>query len=314
MAFTLKNRIILFVLMVVSYVLFGVLGYILIRIYVEHHPASLTDAIYFSVATISTLGYYPPGTTLTSEIGKWFHIAYLTVGLGVIFGGIQTVVGPWLEMKIKKAEKGWGKPLPKDEHVIICGNNELTSYLTSKLKILGIPFVVVDKNPPENMPHVEGDCSEIVNLKKANIGRASALIALKDDKDNAIIALTARNLNEELNIISLANSMKSEEILKKSGANTVISKDKVLGSTIELWAKGDFKYDIFASSNRLPVKEKRIKTALSGKKISDLRFREKYGTILAVHRGDRVITDPAPGFTLKSGDVVIYVPNEGDAS
>ncbi len=314
MAFTLKNRIILFVLMVVAYILFGAMGYLGIRIYIEHHTATLTDAIYFSIATISTLGYYPPGTTLTSEVGKWFHIAYLTIGLGVIFGGIQTVVGPWLELKIKRAEKGWRKPLPKDEHIIICGYNELSRYITTKLSLLKIPFVVIDKNPPDNLPHIEGVCTEIEALKKANLSRASSLIALMDDRQNAIIALTARGLNEDLNIITLAENEHSVEILKNSGADSVVSKDQLLGGTIKLWASGDFKYDIFASAKRLPMGEKKVKGAMAGKKIADLKFREKYGTILAVHRSGRVIPDPGPGFTLKSGDTIIYVPNEGGAS
>ncbi len=314
MAFALRNRVILFILMVFSLILFGSLGYLIIKIYVEHQSATLTDAIYFSVATISTLGYYPPGSTLTSEVGKWFHIIYLGVGLAIIFGGIQTIVGPWLELKIKRAERGWGMPIPKDAHVIICGYNELSSYLANKLKMLEIPFLIVDKHAPENLPHLEGDCTEISALKKANIERATALITLLDDKKNAMVALTARSVSDDIHIIATATTDSGEEIIEKSGASVVIPRNKILGKIIHYWAVGDYKYDIFASVDRLNIKEREVKGKTAGKKISELKFREKYGTILAINRGGKIMPDPAPNFTLKAGDIIIYVPKEGVAA
>ena len=310
MAFALKNRVILFVLMVFSLILFGSLGYLAIKIYVEHQTATLTDAIYFSVATISTLGYYPQGSPLTSEVGKWFHIIYLGVGLAIIFGGIQTIVGPWFELKIRRAEQGWGMPIPKDAHVIICGYNELTNYIVDKLKMLEIPFVVIDKHAPENLPHVEGDCTEMSYLKKGNIDRATALITLLDDKKNAMVSLTARSVSEDINIIATATTDSGEEIIDKAGANVVIPRNKILGKIIHYWAVGDYKYDIFASVERLSIKQKEVKGKSAGKKISEIKFREKYGTILAINRGGKIMPDPAPNFTLKAGDVIIYVPKE----
>ncbi len=314
MAFTLKNRVILFVLMVLSLILLGSLGFLIIKIYVEHQQTTLTDAIYFSVATISTLGYYPPDSTLSSQVGRWFHIVYLGLGLAIIFGGMQTIVGPWLEMKIQRAERGWRVPLPKDAHVVICGYNDLADYITRKLKMLGVPYIVVDRNPPENMPHVEGDCTEVMTLKKANLDRASALISLLDERSNAMVSLTARSVSDEINIIAVASTQHGEEIIKKSGANVVVSKNMLLGKMIQYWASGDYKYDIFASVERLPIREKAIKGSMANKRIADIKFGEKYGTILAVHRGGRIIANPDPEFVLKPGDVVIYAPRGGEAS
>ncbi len=314
MAFTLKNRVILFVLMVISLILLGSLGFLIIKIYVEHQQTTLTDAIYFSVATISTLGYFPQDTVLTSEVGKWFHIFYLGLGLAIIFGGLQTIVGPWLEMKIQRAERGWRVPLPKDAHVVICGYNDLADYITRKLKMLGVPYIVVDRNPPENVPHVEGDCTEVATLKKANLDRASALIALLDEKDNAMVSLTARGVSDEINIIAIATTRHGEDIIKKSGANVVISKNLLLGKMIQYWATGDYKYDIFASVERMPIREKVIKGSMANRRIAELKFGEKYGTILAVHRNGKIIANPDPNFILKAGDIVIYAPRGGDAS
>ncbi|NPA74859.1 MAG: potassium channel protein [Euryarchaeota archaeon] len=311
MSFNLKNRLILFALISISLILFGSGGYILIRVYIEHHSVTLIDAIYFSVATISTLGHYPPGVELTSEVGKWFTIIYLIMGLAIIFGGIQTIIGPWLEIKINQAEHGWMVPLPRDEHVIICGDNEVSRVIVKKLKFLGIPLIVISRNPPTDVPHIDDDCTEIRVLKRANIDRASALLALDDDETNAMIALTARSLNEEINIIALSNRENSEEVIKKSGANMVISRKKIMSTMIDYWAKGDFRYDIFASGEGINIKEMVVKGALSGKKIGEMKFRDKYGTIIAIYRNGKIIEDPTPNFTLRHGDTIVYIP-EGD--
>ncbi len=312
MTINLKNRLILFALISISLILFGSMGYILIRLYVEHRPVTLINAIYFSVATISTLGHYPAGVDLVSDVGKWFTVIYLIMGLAIIFGGIQTIIGPWLEIKINQAESGWMVPLPKDEHVIICGKNEITDVILKKLKFFGIPVIVIDRNPPGNVPHITGCCTELSILKKANVGRAAALIAVMDDEKNAMITLSARSMNDDLNIITLASGENSEDILKKSGASVVISRKKIMGTMIDYWANGDFRYDIF-SAHGLNIKEMRVKPTISGKKISDLKFREKYGTILAIHRNGKMIHDPTPDFTLKNGDVIVYLPG-GEAS
>ncbi len=308
MTINLKNRLILFALISVSLILFGSMGYILIRVYVEHQPVTLINAIYFSVATISTLGHYPPGVDLRSDIGKWFTVVYLIMGLAIIFGGIQTIIGPWLEIKINQAESGWMVPLPKDEHVIICGNNEITDVILKKLRFFGIPVTVIDRNPPQGVPYVIGCCTENRILKRANVDRAAALIAVQSDEKNAMIVLTARSMNEELNIISVASREASEDIIKKSGANVIISRKKIMGTMIDYWAKGDFRYDIFGTSRGLNIKEMKVKGTMSGKKISEVKFRDRYGTILAIYRAGKIVQDPSPNFVLKTGDIIVYLP------
>ena len=310
MSFNLKNRLLLFMLMVISLILVGSLGYISIKIYVEHESPSITDAIYFSVATISTLGHYPKGVVLNSEIGKWFTILYLIFGLGIIFGGIQTIIGPWIEMKIKRAVKEWNVPIPRDEHVIICGYNNIATQIIEKLRFLGIPYVVIDENPPTNLPHVKGKPTQIDVLKEANAQRASSLIAIMSDEKNVVTILTARKINEGMRIISLANKPPSEELMKKCGADAVISKGKLIGAMLEHWARGDFTHKFIGELENLKINEIRIRKNLDKKRISELKFREKYGTIIAVYRGERLITNPSADFVIREGDMVIVMGGE----
>jgi len=305
-SFPLKNRLILFLLMVLSTILLGSLGYVIIKVFVEHQSTSITDAIYFSVATISTLGHYPAGIGLESEVGKWFTLLYLIFGLGVIFGGIQALLGPWIEMKVKSAVHERKLPIPQDAHIVIAGYNDIGKVIKDELEMLDIPFVVVDKDPPQDCPAVEGKPTEMENLQKANIERAKALIAVGDNETNAVTILTARRLNEKLNIIALAQNGGVEDILYKCGANTVISRDRVISAVLSHWIRGDFTHrlsgEIFGDTT---IQEYRVKESFDGKSIMEAGIREKMGTIIAVYRGSRLIVNPAPQFILKKGDVLI---------
>lgn len=61
---------------------------------------SWIDSIYFSVVTLTTVGYgdFSPQT----DGGKLFTIFYIIIGLGLILSFIQTVYGHYAEMKFGK--------------------------------------------------------------------------------------------------------------------------------------------------------------------------------------------------------------------
>ncbi len=308
MSFSLKNRLILFLLIVISLILFGSAGYAAIKIYVEHEHVTFTDAIYFSVATISTLGHYPSGVGFKSTIGKWFTILYLIFGLAIIFGGVQTIIGPWLEMKIRRAERGWAKPIPKDAHIVICGYNEIANYLVKRLDVINIPYVIVDENPPLNIPHVRGNPIESRYLRDANVDRAVAVVSLMDNTSNALIALSTKRINPKINVISVLDENSNKEVLKKAGADVVISRADIISKYLNLWLRGNMREE----GSRIQVRRMDVDKNLAGKKIADANLRKKLGTIIAVYRGKKLIVDPPANFVLKSGDTLIYL--EGGAA
>jgi len=313
-SFPLKNRLLIFLLMLISTILVGSLGYVIIKTYVEHESTSLTNAIFFSIATISTLGHYPRGIELTSDVGKWFTILYLILGMGTIFGGIQALVSPWIEMKIRNAVKERKIPIPKDAHVVLCGWNDIAREVGEYLQMVDIPFVIVAKDAPLNFPGVNGDPGNMNALKLANVERASALIALLDEKKNVVITLTARRLNREMRIIALSEREESKNLLIKSGVDVVISREKLLRSLLDHWIKGDFTH-IFSGEifGDLKIKELSVGKDMAGKSLKELRFRERVGTAIGIYRRGLLITNPKAEEILKEGDIVIFMEGENHA-
>ena len=127
-----------------------------------------------------------------------------------------------------------------NHHVILCGFGRNGQQAARTLKNHNMDFVVIEKEKeslekalpffPE-LVYLIGDGTDDDLLKKAGIEKAIALItALPVDAHNVFIVLSARGLNQKLQIISRASEESSYPKLRKAGADNVIMPDKIGGS------------------------------------------------------------------------------------
>ncbi len=119
--YTLRNRITIFFLMIISTLLIGAIGYVHIKTSIEGGSPTVIDALYWTVVTISTLGYSNNGIYLTSQAGELFSIFMIGMGVFIIFVGIEIGIGPWFEMKMKRIVEKRSPPVPERGHVIVAG-------------------------------------------------------------------------------------------------------------------------------------------------------------------------------------------------
>ncbi|MCO4822586.1 MAG: potassium channel protein [Flavobacteriaceae bacterium] len=212
---------------------FGIVGFKYLNDY------SWLDATYMTVITITTVGFKEVGGALDEE-SKVFTI-FLILASVVIVGFAIKVITEYIitkndigELKQKKMQK---KIDSLSNHIIICGYGRNGKQATSKLMAYKKPFVVVerdkdvvDKFQSELVPFVLGNANEDEVLLQAGIKRASTLIsALPNDADNLFVVLSARQINNKMNIISRASQETSYKKLKLAGANNVILPDKIGG-------------------------------------------------------------------------------------
>ena len=212
---------------------FGIVGFKYLNDY------SWLDATYMTVITITTVGFKEVGGALDEE-SKVFTI-FLILASVVIVGFAIKVITEYIitkndigELKQKKMQK---KIDSLSNHIIICGYGRNGKQATSKLMAYKKPFVVVerdkdvvDKFQSELVPFVLGNANEDEVLLQAGIKQASTLIsALPNDADNLFVVLSARQINNKMNIISRASQETSYKKLKLAGANNVILPDKIGG-------------------------------------------------------------------------------------
>lgn len=228
-----KNKLKFIVMILVSLVLTGTIGYKFLL------DLSLIDAIYMTVITISTVGYAKLGIMDTEA--KMFSIILIFVSLGTVGYLFTSIVSSFLEGDLKKAwrrRKMESKIDSMEDHYIICGAGETGSNAIKQFKNSNVPFVVIDKDEDkinelieENIPAIHGDASQEYTLGKARIEYAKGLISsLSTDSENVYTVLTARQMNKDLYIVSRAINKHADEKLKKAGANNTISPNEIGGS------------------------------------------------------------------------------------
>ena len=216
-------------------ILVGIVGYIVIEGY------SFVEALYMTTIAITTVGFSE--VRPLSDSGRLFTI-FLLITSWITFAWAiaritQFVVTGEIN-KYFKTRKNMKAITQLNNHVILCGFGRNGQQAARTLKNHNMPFVVIEKEEesmekafpffPE-LVYLVGDGTDDDVLKKAGIEKAIALIsALPDDADNVFIVLSARALNQKLQIISRASEESSYPKLKKAGADNVIMPDKIGGS------------------------------------------------------------------------------------
>lgn len=206
---------------------------------------------------------------------------------------------------------------------------ELNNYTVLEMKKKGEPIFYGDGTSPEILHKLGIDTARLL------------VVVISDPASTRRIVQIARKVNPRLYIIVRTRYIEEVQDLIKLGANEVIPEE--FETSIEIFAKVLHHYQIprnlildqiekIRSGSyevlrrvELPVKSFpqkceiisdfdietyliREKTNASGRSIKDLRIRSETGaTVIAVRRGEDVISSPEPEFILKPGDVVYLI-------
>lgn len=211
------------------------MGYIIIEGY------SFLEALYMTTISITTAGFNE--IRPLSDEGRLFTVFLLLTSWATFAWVITRITQFVVTGEINeyfKTRKNMKAVTELNHHVILCGFGRNGQQAARTLKNHNMDFVVIEKEKeslekalpffPE-LVYLIGDGTDDDLLKKAGIEKAIALItALPVDAHNVFIVLSARGLNQKLQIISRASEESSFPKLRKAGADNVIMPDKIGGS------------------------------------------------------------------------------------
>ena len=119
------------------------------------------------------------------------------------------------------------------DHLIVCGSGGTAIYTAEELSAVRRPVVLICEDDERlervkaelpNVPVVVGDPTSDAVLHQAGVERAAGVVACtRNDKDNLIVTLTARQMNPTVRIVSRVSSMHEKEKVKNAGADSVVS-------------------------------------------------------------------------------------------
>jgi len=296
-------------LILLSVIVIGTVGF---RAIEKGQARSWTDSLYFTIVTITTVGYgdIHPET----EAGRLFAIPIIVVGVSSALSTLSFLFSSVLEESLRQAVSGLGRYKELKDHVILCGAGPLADVIAGELKLNKVPFTRVLREPLQGEDYaIVGDPSQEDVLITAGISRAVSLVTVLDDADNAFVILEAKRLNPQIRAITVASDSTNQARLTEVGADLVVVPDLLSARLLALSSQSHLSLGFFdreLSSGLLTLAEISILSdgPLAGRSIEDLDISKRFGvSIVAVSQENQLNPYPDPSQPLKAGSQIVVL-------
>jgi len=298
----------------------GTAGYMLIEGW------NALDALFMTIITMSTIGYSEVHK-LTPN-GQLFTIGVIALSIGLAGYALSGLGAFIMEGEFKRFLRG--RRMDKDiskltNHIILCGLGRVGLRIAEELSRAGMPFVVIEQDEAalqdiadqEQILFLHGDATRDETLIRAGIKSARGLMTtLREDKDNVFVVLCARSLNPKLFIVARVIEEKNETLLKKAGADRIVSPDAIGGlrmASLMLRPKVIAFFDemLRITGQTLRIEEVYIDEypALQHRSLGAVNIRKRTGAlVLAIKSGEKGYQfNPGANAELHPGDVLMIV-------
>ena len=279
------------------------------------------QCFYEAVIIMTTVGLSASAQTELSPATKLFIIIYLMVGVG-IFTYCVSLLG---QLLVNLQLRGYWERRAMDHvirklkgHFVVCGFGRMGKTICRYLHSRGKPFVVIDLDGERlvaacrehGWPYLVGDATDDEVLLTAGILEAKALTTvLATDADNVYVVLTARLLNDTLQIVARASDEKAVNKLERAGATRVVSPFSSGAMKIARFMLNPSVEDFFEVTDdhgsQLELADVQISpdSPCVGKRLMDTDLRERGVMIVGIRRANGERLMPPPGTAIiESGD------------
>jgi voltage-gated potassium channel len=277
---------------------------------------TLLDSVYYATVTLSTTGY--GDITPITPTARLVNILLITP-LRITF--LLVLIGTTLEALTARSReefriRRWRSRVR--QHVIVCGYGTKGRSAIRSLQALGTPLdkiVVVDPEPRAieeanslGLTGIVGDAGRTEVLRRASVERArSVIVAANRDDAAVLITLTVRQLNPSVPITTSVREEENANLLRQSGADTVITTSatsgRLLGLSTDAPRVVNVVEDLVTGGQGLDLHQRTVTSSEVGLNPRSLR-----DIVLSVTRGGRTLLfdDPLIG-TLEPEDVLVVV-------
>ncbi|MFM7734476.1 MAG: potassium channel family protein [Alphaproteobacteria bacterium] len=291
--------------------------------YMLFEGASLIDALFMTVTTLSTVGY---GEIVPLDLGgRVFTMALIVFGVGTALYLLTAVAELVLEGHLQET---WGRSRMHKrieglkDHVVVCGFGRFGRAVVEELQRRSVPIVIVDSDPEAEPGLRETGAAYLIGsalsdevIESAGIARARALvIATASDPDNVFVTLSAREKNPGLRIHSRAETDAGLRRLRLAGADQVVSAYQMGGIRVASSILRPSVIDAFELSGpgqeKIDLEELRVapESSLGGRTVEEVeRAHPRLRVVAWKGGGDGLQIIPEPGTRIGHGDVLVAI-------
>ncbi len=282
-------------------------------------PITWLSALYYATVSLSTTGYGDI-SPVTPE-ARLVNVVLITP-LRVLF--LIVLVGTTIEVLTRRTrelytERRWRNRV--DHHNVIIGfgvkgRSAVSMLLQSgerpkQIVVISTDPLAVQEATRMGVMAVMGDARRDDILRQAEIEKADNVIVATDADDTTVlITLSVKRLNGRANIIAAAREASNSDLIKASGATTVIptaeASGQLMGMATVAPQAGAFMEDLLDPTKGLEVAQRPAKRDEIG--LAPAQLRERGQIALAVIRGGTMYRFDEPGVkVLQRGDQLIVI-------
>ncbi len=302
-------------------------------VFEEHQNPNINhlfDAFYWSLVTISTVGY--GDITPQTHEGRIITMIIILSGVGLISFATSIIVSAFNErLEEMRDERILHNVRRSEKLYIICGYTNMAELLVHRLQREKKEFLIIDMDKEivedliaKGYRAIAADASKKETFRHINFEKVAAVLALTDsDMHNIYICLNIRSFSKDVFLISRTIDNSSYKKLRLAGADFLISPyvtagmfaAKIIEQPIAIEAINDI---LNAKRNALCDQVEVVKDSfLVGKRVGEVDFKAFKIVLLGVVRIDeksrlkdfryRFFFNPADDFVLQQDDVLVVL-------
>ncbi|MFC7233761.1 potassium channel family protein [Halosegnis marinus] len=202
----------------------------------ETEPVTRLHSLQVVVETFTTTGYGSDSPWLSPEMNVLVILMDLT-GVVLIFLALPVFVFPLLQDALSTTVPTSVEEL--SDHVVICGYNARTDTLIDEMSSWDVEYVVVEPNRARATDLYEdgysvilADPDSIEGLEAARVADARAVVADLSDEVDTSIVLTAKEIAEDVRVVSVVEEPDRATYHELAGADEVLSPRSLLGESL----------------------------------------------------------------------------------
>ncbi|MEM7736940.1 MAG: potassium channel protein [Deinococcota bacterium] len=309
------------VILLMAAIVLGITGYYLMW---RDQGGTLSDALYMTFITITTIGYGEVYPLDHSE--RLFTMGVSIVGIGSLFYVIGTTMEHVVARQVSDVR---GRRKMREaiktmsQHIIVAGLGQMGKQVARELYDQEQAFVIVDLDEhnedyakEHSYRYVLGDASEEDTLLDAGVMRARGLIATADnDASNAFIIMTARSLKADLSIVVRAENDTAHKKLLRAGADQVINpyvigSRRIVNQVLRPALVSLMEMNPANGEDALRIEELEVRSgsSLADYTLRHLDLRNRCGVnVVAVIRASKIISPPDPDMQLVANDHLLVL-------
>ena len=210
---------------VILLLVYAVIGSLLLGAGFSPPITTLPDALYFSIVTMSTVGYgdIDPKT----PEARFFVISVIVLGLTIFATALTAVIGPLVQNRINQSLGPRRRKMKRVNHFIISGDGPLAHNTARELLGREESVVVIQAEQTSTFGEAEiviGDPTELEALREAGAEHAQAVLALsEDDSENAFVILALRELDTEAKKVAAVSSRRNLERVRRVHPDMILA-------------------------------------------------------------------------------------------